>query len=114
MGDNNLISHNIKNLRVKFGYSQTFIAEYLKLTPAAVNQYENDARTVPETVIEALAILYNVDEYDLYEKDPEKQDMLTSFAFRADELSAEDLATVSKFKKIINNYLNMSEALNNG
>lgn len=113
MENQNIISKNIKNLRVKFGYSQTYIAEYLNLTSSAVNQYENDARKIPEWVVEKLAILYNVDEYDLYEEHPEKRGLLTSFAFRAEELSPEDMQMVCKFKTIINNYINMSSTLEN-
>ncbi len=114
MDNKTFISKNIRELRNKFGYTQAFIAEYLNITPAAVNQYENDARTIPVTVIEKLAILYNVDEYDLYEENPEKQIVLSAFAFRADELNAIDLQQICKFKKIISNYINMSEALING
>ena len=114
MENNSIISENIKSLREKFGYTQTFVAEYLKLTPAAVNQYENDARTIPTSVIAQLAILYNIEEFDLYESNPEKKKIISTFAFRADELTATDMQTVGKFKKIIYNYINMSKALANG
>ena len=114
METSNIISKNIRELRNKFGYTQAFIAEYLNITPSAVNQYENDARTIPESVVEKLAILFNVDEYELYEENPEKQLVNSSFAFRADELTAADMQQISKFKKIITNYLNMSTALING
>lgn len=114
MDTNETLSRNIKNLRVKFAFTQAFVAEYLGITAAAVNQYENDARTIPEKVIEKLALLYNIEEFDLYEEDPEKQSVLTSFAFRADEITAEDMQTIARFKKIITNYINMSSALANG
>jgi transcriptional regulator with XRE-family HTH domain len=114
MDNNSIISKNIKDLRVKFGYTQTFIADYLNLSPAAINQYESDARTIPTSVLEKLALLYNVEEYDLYEENPDKRHLISSFAFRAGEISAADMQSVSKFKKIILNYLNMSSALTNG
>ncbi len=113
MDNNALISRNLKNLREKFAFTQSFVADYLGISSAAVNQYENDARTIPEHVVEKLALLYNVEEFDLYEDDPEKQNLLTSFAFRADEITAEDMGTISQFKKIITNYINMSAALAN-
>lgn len=113
MENNQVISKNMKDLRVKFGYTQPFIAEYLNISVPAVSQYETDARTIPTTVIEKLALLYNVEEYDLYEENPEKQCVLTSFAFRSDELSGTDMQSVSAFRKIICNYINMSEALVN-
>ena len=114
MYTNSIISKNIKDLRVKFGYTQAFIAEYLNLTTAAVNQYENDARTIPTSVIEKLAMIFDVEEYDLYEENPEKRQLISIFAFRAGELSAQDMQSVSKFKKVILNYLNMSSAQANG
>jgi transcriptional regulator with XRE-family HTH domain len=106
-----MLSENIKKLREKFSYSQAFVAEYLELTPAAVNQYENDARAIPEKVVSKLALLYNVEEYDLYEEHPENKELLTSFAFRAEDLSAEDMRAISKFKTIVSNYIDMSTAL---
>ncbi|GAP67885.1 protein containing helix-turn-helix domain [Bacteroidales bacterium 6E] len=114
MENKSIISKNIRDLRLKFGYTQAFIAEILNITPAAVNQYEKDARTIPVTVVEKLALLFNVDEYDLYEENPQKQSVMTSFAFRADEMTPGDLQQINRFKKIISNYLNMSEALQNG
>jgi transcriptional regulator with XRE-family HTH domain len=58
METNELLSQNIKKLRKKFAYTQAFVADYLGITAAAVNQYENDARSIPENVIEKLALLY--------------------------------------------------------
>ncbi|TKG88378.1 XRE family transcriptional regulator [Puteibacter caeruleilacunae] len=113
MEKNQLLSKNIKKLREKFEFTQAFVADYLGITAAAVNQYENDARTIPENVVEKLALLYNVEEFDLYEDNPEKREILTAFAFRADEITAEDMTTISQFKKIITNYINMSSALEN-
>jgi len=114
MENNSIISNNIKELRIKFGYTQAFIADFLNITPAAVNQYEKDTRPIPVSVVEKLALLFNVDEYDLYEENPQKQSVMTSFAFRADEMTPDDMQQINRFKKIISNYLNMSIALQNG
>ncbi len=113
MEKNNILSENLINLREKFGYSGTFVADYLGVTPQAVTQYENNSRSIPVAVVEKLALLYNVSEYDLYEKNPERQCLLSSFAFRANEFTAEDMVEISKFKKIIYNYINMATALKN-
>lgn len=106
-----MLSENLKKMREKFAYTQAFIAEHLGLTAAAVNQYENEARTIPETIVGKLATLYNVDEYDLYEEHQEKKEILASFAFRANEMTPSDQQTISKFKNIVSNYINMSTAL---
>lgn len=108
------LSKNIRELRSKFGYTQAFVAQYLNLTPAAVNQYENDARSIPEWVIEKLALLYNIEEFDLYEENPDKQSIIAAFAFRTNEQTLSDIQTICKFKKIVNNYINMTTSLTNG
>ena len=113
METNIIISKNIRQLRDKFGYTQQFIADYLNISHAAVSQYENDARTIPTSVIEKLALLYNIEEFDLYEENPEKQSLITSFAFRSDNLSVTDMQSISAFRKIIYNYINMTTALAN-
>jgi transcriptional regulator with XRE-family HTH domain len=63
MGTNEILSGNIKKLREKFAYPQGFVADYLGFTAAAVNQYENDARSIPEKIVEKLSLLYNVEEF---------------------------------------------------
>jgi len=113
MDNNSIVTKNLRSLRDKFGYTQTFIAEYLNITPAAVNQYEKDARTILISAIEKLALLYNVKEHELYEKNPEKQSVITAFAFRVSEITPLDMQNISKFKKIIYNYINMSNAIEN-
>lgn len=111
MENKRIISKNIRDLRRKSGYTQAFVAEYLNITAAAVSQYENDAQTIPTQVIEKLALLYNVEEYDLYEENPEKQELLSAFAFLPGDISAADMQHICQFKKIVNNYINMSIAL---
>jgi len=110
---NSILSNNIKNLRDKFEYSQTYIANYLNITPQAYNQYENDARTIPVQIIQKLALLYNIEEIDLYEENRENQTIVTAFAFRAEDLTTADMQKIAKFRKIISNYINMSKALSN-
>ena len=114
MKNNEIIAKNIMEMRVKYGYTQDFIAEYLGITHAAVSQYENDARTIPPDVVSMLAVLFDVEEYDLYEEHPEHRNIMTSFAFRAGDVKPSDMQTVGKFKKIIKNYINMTQALANG
>lgn len=106
-----MIAKNIRMLREKFNFTQAQIASYLNITPAAVNQYESGVRSVPADVVSKLAVLFNVDEYDLYEEDPQQQNLLTAFAFRADELTDEDIKSVSAFRKIVTNYFHLSNAL---
>jgi len=108
-----MLSDNIRLLRNKFGYSQIQVANYLGLSQPAINQYENDSRNIPADVVSKLALLYNVEEFDLYSENPQQNALLSAFAFRAAEFSDDDLRAISAFKKIVLNYYHLSEALKN-
>ncbi len=112
MEKQNNLGKNLALLRKKFGYTQQYIADYLGVTSQAVTQYEKESRTIPVTFLRKLALLYNIEEYDLFNDNFESIAVSTAFsAFRATELSPKDLREVSKFKKIVTNYLNMVKAL---
>ncbi len=108
-----MLSKNIRTLRKKFGYTQAQIANYLGITASAVNQYENDARPIPTDVVSKLSLLFSVEEYDLYQENPQQQQILSAFAFRANEFVEADFKSISEFKKIVLNYFHLSEALSN-
>lgn len=108
-----MLAENIRALRKKLGYTQEQIANYLGISTAAVTQYETGARVVPTTTVSKLALLFNIDEYELYQEEPQQQQLLSAFAFRADELQSNDLKSVSEFKKIVLNYFHLSMALKN-
>ena len=108
-----MLSKNIRTLRKKFGYTQAQIANYLEITASAVNQYENDARPIPTDVVSKLSLLFSVEEYDLYQENPQQQQILSAFAFRANEFVEADFKSISEFKKIVLNYFHLSEALSN-
>lgn len=106
-----MLSKNIRLLRKRLGYSQEQVAKYLGITAAAVTQYESEARDIPAKTVSKLALLFNVDEYDLYEEEPQQQQILSAFAFRADTIAPEDLNTIAQFKKIVLNYHHLAKAL---
>lgn len=108
-----MLAENIRALRKKLGYTQEQIADYLGVSAAAVTQYETGARVVPSTSVSKLALLFNIDEYELYQDEPQQQQLLSAFAFRANELQSNDLKSVSEFKKIVLNYFYLSMALKN-
>lgn len=108
-----MLSKNIRNLRESLGYTQEQIANYLNITAPAISQYENNARTIPADVISKIALLFNVEEYELYQEDPRQQQLLSAFAFRADSFDTQDLISISSFKKIVLNYYYLQNALAN-
>ena len=108
-----MLSKNIRALRESLGYTQEQIATYLNITAPAVSQYESDARSIPAEAISKIALLFNVEEYELYQDDPHQQQLLSAFAFRANEIAVEELKTISSFKKIVLNYFHLFNALTN-
>lgn len=110
---NVMIPENIRSLRKKLGYTQEQIAEYLDISTAAVTQYETGTRVVPAATVSKLALLFNVEEFELYQDEPQQQQLLSAFAFRADELQPQDLKSISEFKKIVLNYFHLSNELVN-
>lgn len=108
-----MLAENIRALRKKLGYTQEQIAEHLGVSTAAVTQYETGVRVVPSTTVSKLALLFNIDEYELYQEEPQQQQFLSAFAFRAEELESQDLKSISEFKKVVLNYFHLTRALQN-
>ena len=108
MGNDSTVVANITKVRKALGYTQDSIAKYLGISQAAYSKYESGELDTPISVIENLANLFGVDEYDFYEEDTELQLSNMAFAFRADDIVPEDMESIAKFKKIVRNYINMS------
>lgn len=108
-----MLPENIRALRKKQGYTQEQLAAYLGISTAAVTQYETGARVVPAPTVSKLAILFNVEEYEMYQEEPQQMQLLSAFAFRAGELDTQDLKSISEFKKVVLNYFYLSTALQN-
>lgn len=113
MNQNIIIGKNIKLLREKMELSQSVFANYLGITRVEVSYYENGHRSMPSAMISKAAALFNVDEYDLFEEDPESQTVNLALAFRADQIVPEDLPHIANFQKIVRNYINMKKKLEN-
>ncbi len=108
-----MLSKNIRSLRLKLGYTQEQIATYLNVSHSAISQYETDSRSIPVDTVAKLALLFNVDEIDLYNEDVVNQQIIFAFAFRADSVSGDDLKTIMSFKKIVLNHHHLTNALSN-
>ncbi len=108
-----MIAKSIRIHKEKSNFTQDQIASYLNITSLEVDLYEGGARPVPTDVVRKLAVLFNVDEYDLYEDNPHQQNFLTTFNFSINELTDDEIKSVSAFKKIVVNYLHLSDSLIN-
>ncbi|MDR3286413.1 MAG: helix-turn-helix domain-containing protein [Prevotellaceae bacterium] len=108
-----MLSKNIRTLRENLGYTQAQIGGFLGVSAAAVTQYETGVREIPVEVVSKLSLLFNVDEYELYQDSPQQQEILAAFAFRSEQFSESDLKNIIALKKIILNYFHLLNTLNN-
>lgn len=111
---NLIIGINIKALRERMGLTQEALANYLDTNRECISYYENGQRTIPTSQLSKMADLFCVDEYDFYEEDLLHRGVNVAFAFRADELKAQDLQSIGEFKKIVRNYISMKNVMANG
>ena len=107
MSNQTILGNNLKVFREKLGLSQQQFAEYLDTSRVEVSYYENAQRNMPLHLVQKAANLFGIDAYDLEGVKAEEQDLNLSFAFRSNEFSADDLASIARFKTIAKNYLNM-------
>lgn len=113
MNQDQIIGKNLQALRKKLGFTQDQVAAYLQINREEVSYYENGSRTASTKILSQMANLYGVDEYDFFEEDLDMANVNLALAFRAESIKAEDLAQIAKFKKIVRNYLNMKNLLEN-
>lgn len=106
-----IIGKNLRALRIQMGYTQETVADYLGINRVLLSYYEVGSRSIPSKILSRLAQLYSVDEYDLYSEDETLLKTNLAFAFRAEDLTSEDLSSIASFKKIASNYLKMQKAL---
>jgi transcriptional regulator with XRE-family HTH domain len=109
--DNQTIGGNIRRFREQMGLTQEVLAEYLGTSREQVAYYESGSRTVSSAHLAKLSDLFCIDEYEFYEEDQQKIQVNLAFAFRAESISAGDLATIAGFKRIVKNYLNMKRVI---
>jgi transcriptional regulator with XRE-family HTH domain len=101
------VSQNIVNLRKRLGLSQQEVADYLGVTHTIISNYENEKYPLTDEHLSKLADLFDLDIADLLEESAENKLLNIAFAFRADEISSEDITPITQFKKIIRNYLKL-------
>ena len=106
-----MISDNLCLLRKISGYTQKQVAEYFDVSITEVTQYESGVRVVPADIVSKLALLFNVEDHQLYQEELVKDDIFSYFTFCTDELQPQDLKSISEFKKIIINYYHLSNIL---
>lgn len=104
------INIKIKELREKNGYTQKNIADFLNVDQSFVSKAENGERTFTSDMINRLASLFGIHISTLLS---ERNDAMTSTtcAFRASDLTSDDLNTIALINQIAINANYMAELL---
>lgn len=111
MDERRTVANNIKKLREAMGCTQNAVAEYLGIGRSAYSNYETGDRELPLEHMEKLADFYGCDAYDLYSTDADVVANMLVTAFRADDLTPEDMNQIAAFKRIVRNSLMMDSLL---
>lgn len=104
--------YNIKLYREKLNYNQEELAKFLNINRVSLAQYETGEREIPLEILSKSADLFGIELIDLLESNPENNTANLAFAFRADNLTTEDLNCIAQFQKVVRNYIQMSDSLN--
>ena len=106
-----IIGANLKALRSATGYTMEQVARIIGIERSAYANYESGMREMPLRLLEKAADLFGVELALLFEKDSQAVDGMLLTSFRVDDLNDEDLKEVSHFKRIVKNYLKLSQKL---
>lgn len=109
--DKSIIGRNLKALRDANGYTQEKVSDYLGIGRSAYANYEAGERETPLEVLQKAADLFGCELSLLFEEDETAVRNMLVCAFRADDLSPEDMREVAAFKSVVLNYLKMERLL---
>lgn len=106
-----VIGRNLKDYRLKMGYSQDQLAKYLGVDRSTISHYETAEREASLVHLSKLADLFGIELEDLSEPDAVNKAANLAFAFRRDGFDEQDLESIASFQKIVKNYVKMTEIL---
>lgn len=105
----NNIGKNIKALRDKMGFNQTCIAHFLNVDQSLISKIEKGERALSSDMLEKLACLFGVTVDDMENSNIETSKL--SFAFRASDLTIQDMEAISAINRIALNSEYMGKLL---
>lgn len=111
MNENAIIGRNLKALREANNYTQEQVASFLGIQRSAYSNYETGDREAPIEILEKASSLFGCEMELLFDSDQKAVKNMLVCAFRADNLSVEDMKEVSAFKDIVMSYMKMERLL---
>jgi predicted transcriptional regulator len=106
-----LIRKNIIALRKIARLKPMDIAGFLGIQREIVIRYENGHQELPLEHLEKLADLFRVDLYDITETDLTQSITTSKLSLETGKFSSEDLNNISRFNRIIKNYVKLNELI---
>lgn len=106
-----VVGRNLKALREANGYTQEQVANFLGIGRSAYANYEAGERETPMEVMERASDLFGCELALLFDEDEQAMKNILVCAFRADNLSVNDMKEVAAFKNIVLNYLKMERLM---
>lgn len=105
----NIIGNNIKKFRDGMGFNQSTIARFLNVDQSLISKVEKGERSLSVDMLEKLSCLFGVSINTIESSTIEESTL--SVAFRASDLSLEDLEAISAINRIALNSEYMAEIL---
>ena len=109
-----MFGENLKALRKANELTQDQVANYLGIVRSAYANYESNTRSMPLSQMQKASDLFGCPLSALLCDDSSEVQNILPFAFRADDLTLNDLHELAHFKKIALNYIKMSKLQKNG
>lgn len=106
-----VVGRNLKALREANGYTQEQVANFLGIGRSAYANYEAGERETPMEVMERASELFCCELALLFDEDEQAVKNMLVCAFRADNLSVNDMKEVAAFKNIVLNYMKMERLM---
>lgn len=111
MEEKMVVGRNLKALREANGYTQEQVANFLGIGRSAYANYEAGERETPMEVMERASELFGCELALLFDEDEQAVRNMLVCAFRADNLSVNDMKEVAAFKNIVLNYMKMERLM---
>lgn len=102
-----IVGRNLKEIREANKFTQAQVAGFLGIERGTLSNYELGAREAPFETLQKLADLYGVEFSSFFEESRERLQENLVCSFRIENLSTDDMSTVSAFKDIVKSYLKM-------
>jgi transcriptional regulator with XRE-family HTH domain len=106
-----IIGENIKSYRKVMGFTQQNLADLLGVSAPSITYYEKGQREVDLLKLNKLADLFSIELSDLLEKNDGVISLNAVVAYKKQGLGKGDLDTISKFRKIVKNYIRLNDGV---